>query len=159
MTNKLVIWTGLLVMDTKTTKQGAREATAQKVLVGCGAFGAVIGAGWALLDALNIAVPPPLLAAAATLGIPLMGWAMWVHWRNVDEAAREAHKFAWFWGGTGGMLLGLPLMILTTSAKLEALFGARAPSEWVAGGLLAMLALQITGYAVTWAGWWLIRQR
>ena len=119
----------------------------------------MIGGGLALLEALNIVVPRPLLAAAATLAIPLMGWAMLVHWRNVDEAAREAHKFAWFWGGTGGMLLGLPVMALTTSAKLEALFGSREPSEWVMGGLLAMLVLQLAGYGVTWAGWWLIRQR
>jgi hypothetical protein len=57
------------------------------------------------------------------------------------------------------MLLGLPIMILTTSAKLEALFGPREPSEWVMGGLLAMLVLQLTGYGAAWAGWWLIRQR
>src|SRR6185436_14398669 len=141
MTNTLVIWTGLLVMNTKVTKQGAREAMAQRVLVGCGVFGAVIGATWAALDAMNIAVPRPLLAAVVTLGIPLLGWAALIYWRNVDEAAREAHKFAWFWGGTGGMLLGLPIMILTTSAKLEALFGPREPSEWVMSGLLAMLVL------------------
>jgi multidrug transporter EmrE-like cation transporter len=75
MTNTLVIWTGLLVMNTKVTKQSAREATAQRVLVGCGAFGAVVGATWAALDAMEIAVPRPLLAAVGTLGIPLLGWA------------------------------------------------------------------------------------
>jgi hypothetical protein len=146
-------------MNTKVSKQGAREAMAQRVLVGCGVFGAVIGATWAALDAMNIAVPRPLLAALVTLGIPLLGWVTLVYWRNVDEAAREAHKFAWFWGGSCGMLLGLPIMILTTSAKLEALFGPREPSEWVMGGLLAMLVLQLTGYGAAWAGWWLIRQR
>jgi hypothetical protein len=146
-------------MNTKVSKQGAREAMAQRVLVGCGVFGAVIGATWAALDAMNIAVPRPLLAALVTVGIPLLGWVTLVYWRNVDEAAREAHKFAWFWGGSCGMLLGLPIMILTTSAKLEALFGPREPSEWVMGGLLAMLVLQLTGYGAAWAGWWLIRQR
>jgi hypothetical protein len=146
-------------MNTKVTKQGAREARAQRILIGCGVLGGVIGAGAAALEAMNIAIPRPLLAAVVTLGIPLVGWATWVYWRNVDEAAREAHKFAWFWGGSGGMLLGLPIMILTTSAKLEALFGSREPSEWVMGGLLAMLVLQLVGYGLVWAGWWLIRQR
>ncbi len=146
-------------MNTKITKQGVREATAQRVLIGCGLFGGVCGAAWGMLDALDIAVPRPLLAAAVTLGIPLLGWATLLYWRNVDEAAREAHKFAWFWGGSGAMLLSFPIMILTTSAKLEALFGPHEPSQWVMGGLLAMLALQIVGYGATWAGWWLVRQR
>jgi hypothetical protein len=146
-------------MNTKVTKQGAREARAQRILIGCGVFGGLIGAAWAGLDAMNIAIPRPLLAAVVTLGIPLLGWMTLIYWRNVDEAAREAHKFAWFWGGSGGMLLGLPIMILTTSAKLEALFGAHEPSEWVMGGLLAMLVLQLVGYGLVWAGWWLIRQR
>jgi putative transcriptional regulator len=42
----------------------------------------------------------PLLSAAAlvALGSTLL------HWRAVDEAAREAHKSAWYWGGMAGTI-------------------------------------------------------
>lgn len=146
-------------MGEKVTRQGAREALAQRVLVGCGLAGGVVGALWGVLDAMEIAVPRPVLVGAAVVAIPALAWAMWVHWRNVDEAAREAHKFAWFWGASGGLLLALPIMALITTTRLELVFGPREPSEWVIGGLFCMALLQITGYALTWAGWWLVRQR
>jgi hypothetical protein len=29
-----------------------------------------------------------------------------LHWKRLDEPAREAHKWAWFWGGSIGFALG-----------------------------------------------------
>ncbi len=146
-------------MGEKVTRQGAREALALRVLVGCGLAGGVTGALWGALSAMEIAVPRPLLVGAAVVAIPALAWAMWVHWRNIDEAAREAHKFAWFWGASGAMLLAMPIAALITTRRLELVFGPHEPSEWVAGGLIGMAALQVAGYGLTWAGWWLVRQR
>ena len=146
-------------MGEKVTRQGAREALAQRVLVGCGLAGGVTGALWGALSAMEIAVPRPLLVVSAVVAIPALAWAMLVHWRNIDEAAREAHKFAWFWGGSGGLLLAMPIIALISTSRLELVFGQREPSECVIGGLFFMALLQITGYALTWAGWWLVRQR
>jgi hypothetical protein len=146
-------------MGEKVSKQGAREAVAQKVLVGSGLFGAVVGAGGAALVEMDVSVPRPVLALATLVVIAVMAWATVIYWRNVDEAAREAHKFAWFWGGSAGLIATLPLAIISDTAKLEALFGVRDASGWVVLGLVAVAALQIAGYGLAWAGWWLVRRR
>ncbi|PZU76890.1 MAG: hypothetical protein DI531_01020 [Brevundimonas sp.] len=42
----------------------------------------------------------------AVFAAVLMAGALWIgaEWmRVIDEAAREAHKAAWYWGGTAGM--------------------------------------------------------
>jgi pheromone shutdown protein TraB len=88
-----------------------------------------------------------------------------VYWmRNIDEAAREAHKSAWFWGGTGGMAAGGVLVILSSlpqaeTLKLSAWFTSRTdPAAYMATGAFAMLTLMIVGYSLAWAWWWLARR-
>ncbi|MDI1364904.1 MAG: hypothetical protein PSX79_08575 [bacterium] len=147
-------------MNAKVTKSGAREALAQKILIGCGLFGGLVGAAMAVLDQHGVVVPRALLALAAIAAIGVGGWLTVIYWRNVDEAAREAHKFAWFWGGSGGLLLALPILALLDTPKLEALFGAGGdPARWVWLGVFGLLLLQLAGYGLVWAGWWLIRRR
>jgi len=91
--------------------------------------------------------------------------AVSVFWmRNIDEAAREAHKSAWFWGGTGGMAAGGVLVILASlpqaeSLNLAAWFTDRTdPAAYMATGAFAMLTLMIVGYALAWVWWWLARR-
>jgi hypothetical protein len=146
-------------MSEKVSKQAARESLAQKILVGCGLFGGVAGAAWMGLQEAEIAVPRPLLALGAFVAVVVLGWVTVIYWRAVDEAAREAHKFAWFWGASGGMLLSLPILALTDSAKLEALFGPGDAAHWVSIGVFSLLMLQIAIYGLVWAGWWLVRRR
>jgi hypothetical protein len=146
-------------MNVKVSKQGRREARAQKILLGCGVLGGVLGGTWAVLQDLEVVIPRPLLALVALAVIAVVGWGSIIYWRNVDEAAREAHKSAWLWGGTGGTVLMLPILALTDTAKLEALFGPGDASHWVVIGLMSLFALQIAGYGLVWAGWWLMRQR
>ncbi|OYX93530.1 MAG: hypothetical protein B7Y78_08335, partial [Caulobacter sp. 35-67-4] len=69
-----------------------------------------------------------------------------------------AHTFAWFWGGTGGMLALLPICVLVDAERLVAMFGQRDPVEWVALGFVSLITAQLLGYGLVWAGWWL-RQR
>ena len=48
------------------------------------------------------AMTAALVTAAMAVGFTACVW--W--WRGIDEAAREAHKWAWWWGGSGGMAVG-----------------------------------------------------
>jgi hypothetical protein len=146
-------------MSDKVSKQARREALAQKILVGCGLFGGAMGAAWTGLQEAEISVPRPLLALGALIAIVVLSWVTVIYWRAVDEAAREAHKFAWFWGASGAMLLSLPILALTDTAKLQALFGPGDPARWVSIGVFSLLILQIAGYGLVWAGWWLVRRR
>jgi len=34
-----------------------------------------------------------------------------VWWRSLDELAREAHKSAWFWGGSFGLVAITPVLL------------------------------------------------
>ncbi len=88
------------------------------------------------------------------VGLPLM----WVWWRKVDEAVREAHKWAWFWGGSIGIMLGIFLAAanvfmngqLVATLLVSSGFGAY-PFE---AGLIAMTMLVAYGYMAAWALWW-----
>ena len=84
--------------------------------------------------------------------------------RNIDEAAREAHKSAWFWGGSGGMMVagvGVVLASLPQSAAWTVpplWFGRTDPMAWLAAGCFGSLLMMIVGYLVAWAWWWMARR-
>lgn len=122
--------------------------------------GAVAGATHDKTDA-------PLLWTMGPFAVLAMigAMAVSVYWmRSIDEAAREAHKSAWFWGGTGGMAVGGVLVILISLPQAErlqlpAVFTSRTdPAAYMATGAFAMLTLMIIGYALAWGWWWLARR-
>jgi hypothetical protein len=87
-------------------------------------------------------------------------------WRRTDEAAQEAHKFAWFWGAPSALvalMLVLPVVAVTVfHGSFSPGFGRGpgGPSPWtlvIAGVALAAL-VQVLGYAVVWTAWWLKRR-
>ncbi|WP_374514803.1 hypothetical protein [Brevundimonas sp.] len=84
-----------------------------------------------------------------------IGWM-----RAIDEAAREAHKSAWFWGGCGGMAVGGVLVILASTPHAAALqlpswFGERTdPAAYMATGAAILALLMVAGYTLAWAWWW-----
>ncbi len=141
------------MIDGRTVKVGALYA------VGIvGALGLELG-----LLGPAIRLGPP---AQVALLIAVTAWGLWfagMAWRRTDEAAREAHKFAAFWGMPFALLtliLALPAVaIIGFHVRLHP--GAQlftAPREhWgliMAGVILAAL-VQVVGYALAWAGWWL----
>jgi hypothetical protein len=84
--------------------------------------------------------------------------------RAIDEAAREAHKAAWFWGGCSGMAVGGVGIVLASLPQAEALqftaFDGRTdPVAYMAAGAFAMMMLMTLGYVIVWAWWWLARTR
>lgn len=98
--------------------------------------------------------------------IVIMAGSMWggVAWmRSIDEAAREAHKSAWYWGGTGGMAVagfGVILASLpqASSVALVGINGRTDPAAYMAAGAIGLLTLMMVGYVVVWAWWWLVRR-
>lgn len=119
------------------------------VLAGIGA--AVFGE---LPGAVGLALTAATISAAMAVGFAACLW--W--WRGIDEAAREAHKWAWWWGGSGGMAVGgvvlLTLMSRADARPLPAALGPDA-ADLFAAGMMAILLFQLGGYALAWAGWWL----
>lgn len=99
-------------------------------------------ADWAKLVVLVVAL---VMAAVLT----------WTWWKSLDEVAREAHKFAWYWGGSAGMAVAGALMILVDSGRIAApqilLHGSDSA---FAAGAMTVLGAEVIGYLVAWAGWW-----
>ena len=94
-------------------------------------------------------------------GFPLVLALTVMWWLRLDEAAREAHKWAWYWGATGGILASFPLLMGVSAAKVVSFagrIGMSRPEELVAFGVLAVLTLQLVGYGLAWAAWWLRRR-
>jgi len=103
------------------------------------------------------------------------GWAMWVaavlgmisaFWiggawmASIDEAAQEAHKWSWYWGGSGGMAIGGVLVILAATPVARdwpapVILGEATPAGYAASGAMGMLLLVVTGYLLAWGLWWL----
>ncbi len=133
-------------------------ATYALVMIGSLAVGGLAGAASAVFGdqpgSVGVALTAAMISAAMAAG--LAGCIWW--WRGIDEAAREAHKWAWWWGGTGGMALGavllLTLMMRAQDVPVPAGFGSRAPDLFVSG-MMSILLFQLAGYSLAWAGWWL----
>ena len=83
---------------------------------------------------------------------------------RIDEAAREAHKASWFYGGSGGLAVGGVFIILASTPPaarltLPAWFDGRTdPAAYAATGAVGLMALMLIGYGVVWGWWWLARR-
>lgn len=146
-------------MNGRVGRQSARQSLAQRLLLGAGICGGILGAGAGVLEEMGVTLPGPLILGASLIAIVAIFWVSIIYWRNIDEAAQAAHTFAWFWGGTGGILVMLPIGALFNAERLLAMFGQHDPLEWAALGFVSLLTAQLLGYGLVWAGWWLVRQR
>ncbi len=106
------------------------------------------------------------LLVMSFFAVIMMIGAFWVGlaWmRSIDEAAREAHKSAWYWGGTAGMAVGGIGIILATlpqaeSLSIAAMDGRTDPAIYMATGAMGMMLLMLVGYTIAWGVWWLARR-
>jgi hypothetical protein len=92
---------------------------------------------------------------SCVLGFPLaLSW-----WRKIDEASREAHKIAWFFGGSIGILIAMILVVLNLMFDGIILNGLAAGIKGAENysfeiGVTTCLTLAGLGYMINWAIWW-----
>lgn len=119
------------------------------------AAGAVAGVVSATSDEASLG-GAALIATAVALAMAAALWACFRWWKGLDEAAQEAHKWAWWWGSTVGLCFaGVILLTL--------LYGAgdlgEAPIKSILMlGTAIVTGCQMVGYSVAWAAWWLRRR-
>lgn len=95
---------------------------------------------------------PWIMAGAMALGIGISV----MFWQRMDEAAREAHKWASYWGVGAGMTVGAPLFLFEEgSARIRDQLGL---GDSFANGALSVVLLQLAGYGLAWGFWWLRRR-
>jgi hypothetical protein len=81
-------------------------------------------------------------------------------WRALDEAAKEAHKWAWWWGGALGLVAGGAAVVIAALAGVNLLPAAvpHTDAALIALGVFAVFAAQAVGYGLAWCGWWIARR-
>ena len=105
-----------------------------------------------------------ILMGLVVAGLMAVGvWLVAMYWRRLDEAAREAHKWAWFWGGNVALLpliVGLFFLLERPDLQVPLWPGLQAgPAGYVAtGGFIVVFTLLI-GYSLAWLYWWLWKSR
>jgi len=128
--------------------------------VGC-AIGGGIGAGVAVGFGSTSPVGLLIAAVGGTVGMLIAIWATLMWWNTLDEAAREAHKWAWWWGSNGGIAFGgiAAITLFSTARGGQALasLGSDPVDLLLLGGFICAM-FQVFGYALAWAGWWLARR-
>ena len=99
------------------------------------------------------------IAAGVVLLAPAVLAATLMYWRRLDEAAQEAHKWAWYWGGGLGVIPAV-LLSLTDQAgvDLAGRLGFVGPSALINFGVLSVLVCMLAGYGLAWGFWWLRRR-
>jgi hypothetical protein len=111
------------------------------------------------MEAFSESLPVVVGLYALVLAAVLVASIWW--WRGVDEAVREAHKASWFWGGLFGVAAGAPVLFAVQSLPDETLvrwsFGGE-PYDLLVTGVMACLVVQLVGYTIAWAFWWLKRR-
>ena len=101
------------------------------------------------------------LALRVALVIGLIAGAAYSlsYWRRLDEAAREAHKWAWYWGGSIGLLpAGFLAATPTPGVRLAGELGFKTGPELLQFGAMGVVGCMIVGYLVAWGFWWLRRR-
>lgn len=107
-----------------------------------------------------LSASPLFLALIGLAAVGTIVWACLPWWRGADEAVREAHKSAWFWGGLLACIPLIPTLILISGNQvvLERLASVGQPYKLLAGGVLLTLTFQLSGYLIAWAAWWMKRR-
>lgn len=89
----------------------------------------------------------------ATMGVSILWWL------SIDEAQREAHKWAWYWGGSFGLLLSVLAFVVAFAGGDELMSGYThfmgSEGRLLALGIITAQAPAMLGYGIAWGIWWL----
>lgn len=104
--------------------------------------------------------PSSTVLLAMTLGwLALLFVLTGRYWRSIDEAAREAQKSAWFWGGSIGGAVAFLGMTSNPFGVVDAIVPADADREALLIYGAAIVAVgQIVSFFLAWAYWWARRR-
>lgn len=116
-------------------------------------------------------LPLPKQTMAVLPGIATV-WAValaFYHWKRLDEAARSAHRWAWYWGGSTG--LGAAMLFAAASLtwpELQSAFASlaqnfdgprRTPEQaYLFLGVAFTGFAQGIGFLGAWVYWWLAKR-
>lgn len=132
--------------------------------------GMLCGVSFAMLEEATGAggmSPRAGLVAILVVAAILMIAAIWLgaRWmKSIDEAAQEAHKWSWYWGGSVGLAAGMVLILVGSlpmgaGLQVESWFDGRTdPAAYMAMGAVGIVGLMMIGYLVAWALWWFQRR-
>lgn len=126
------------------------------------AFMAIIGGAVGFLRGLGVigtAANPQIAVIAIFVTIALAMAVSIVWWKSADEAVREAHKWAWYWGGSCGLMVVMViyfLSVLTGGEFGESLMNyLGAEGAGFEFGIMTGVVPPICGYIIAWGIWWL----
>lgn len=144
-------------MSEPTARSRPRRPLSWGAVLGWSVLGGmVVGALAALLDEFGGPAAAPLRIALVVVSLVAVFAVTVVWWRGADEAVREAHKWAWFWGGSAGMTVGMAgLLMLGYGGVSIPIERIGDPDELVIAGAFGMLLIMLVGYLIAWAAWWL----
>jgi len=91
----------------------------------------------------------------------IVGVASIWYWRHIDETAKEAHKFSWYWGSSFGIALVVVFCVFSL-AGLNTIHmfawvmpDTPTPHDIFFAGIYAAVLAQVLCYGIVWIFWWL----
>jgi hypothetical protein len=108
------------------------------------------------LHAYDIHLGLPLSLLTVMLFLVPAVWLGGLYWHRIDEAAREAQKTAWYWGGSFG--LGFGVIGVSLFARLGFAPPDASPTLLMTYGAVGVAAAQLIGFGIAWALWWARRR-
>lgn len=110
-------------------------------------------------------LPRPVALTIAGAWVIWAGAMTFLHWSRLDEAARAAHRWAWYWGGTIGLTAALIIGMVSLKAPVVTsiisqmgsfLVSDSTPPEqsYLFLGVMLCGVGQALGFAGAWLYWW-----
>jgi hypothetical protein len=121
------------------------------------ATGLTVGLIAGLIETFGGSGTKALQASVLGVGV-LVGMLISIRWwRDADEAVREAHKWAWYWGGSAGIAVVVVLFVLSgwDLITLNIPPYGDGPDGAILSGSALTLGIMLAGYLIAWAAWWL----
>ena len=89
--------------------------------------------------------------------VAIASWLTGIYWRRIDEAAKEAQKTAYFWGGSLGAGAAFALSLWLSGPAGAGAYGVLIRTLHLPPLLLSVVivvVIQTVGFLLGWAIWW-----